>query len=75
MPELAASNAFVIAWLPGTEGGGIADVLFRKRQGEVKFDFTGKLSFSWPRSSMNTGADGGDRDGSPLFPYGFGLSY
>jgi beta-glucosidase len=75
MPELAASNAFVIAWLPGTEGGGIADVLFRKRQGEVNFDFTGKLSFSWPRSSMNTGADGGDRDGSPLFPYGFGLSY
>jgi beta-glucosidase len=75
-PELAASNAFVVAWLPGTEGGGIADVLFRKKQGEVNFDFTGKLSFSWPRSSMATGADrGAAGDGSPLFPYGFGLHY
>ena len=58
-PELQASNAFVVAWLPGTEGAGIADVLFRNGKGDVNFDFTGKLSYSWPS----------------LFPYGFGLSY
>jgi beta-glucosidase len=44
-PELNASTAFVAAWLPGTEGAGIADVLFRDSEGEVNFDFTGKLSF------------------------------
>src|SRR5580765_1999454 len=54
-PELDASNAFVVAWLPGTEGGGIADVLFRNAGGEVNYDFTGKLSFSWPHSSRQTG--------------------
>src|SRR5882724_3070576 len=40
-PELDASNAFAVAWLPGTEGGGIADVLFRKSNGEVNFPITG----------------------------------
>jgi beta-glucosidase len=62
-PELDASNAFAVAWLPGTEGGGIADVLFRKSNGEVNFPITGKLSYSWPRG----------RGASPLFPYGYGL--
>jgi beta-glucosidase len=71
-PELDASNAFVVAWLPGSEGGGIADVLFRKNEGEVNFDFTGKLSFEWPRGSTVGNAGG---DGSPLFPHGFGLAY
>ena len=41
-PELQASNAFVVAWLPGTEGDGIADVLFRNNKGAVNFDFTGQ---------------------------------
>src|SRR5882762_2062091 len=65
-PELDASNAFAVAWLPGTEGGGIADVLFRKSNGEVNFPITGKLSYAWPRG----GAGSSD---SPLFPYGYGL--
>jgi beta-glucosidase len=64
-PELDASNAFAVAWLPGTEGGGIADVLFRKSTGEVNFPFTGKLSYAWPR--------GGRSGDSVLFPYGYGL--
>jgi beta-glucosidase len=74
-PELDASNAFVVAWLPGSEGGGIADVLFGKNKGEVDFDFTGKLSFAWPRGNTDGNAHGHGNDGSPLFPYGFGLAY
>jgi beta-glucosidase len=46
-PELDAANAFVVAWLPGSEGGGVADVLFRKKNGKPSYDFTGTLSFSW----------------------------
>ncbi|MCU1233879.1 MAG: glycoside hydrolase, family 3 domain protein [Candidatus Solibacter sp.] len=53
------AGAVVAAWLPGTEGQGVADVLF----GDNKF--TGKLSFTWPRSNK------GKSD--PLYPYGFGL--
>jgi beta-glucosidase len=64
-PELEASDAFVVAWLPGTEGGGIADVLFRDPKGRVNVDFAGKLSYAWPR----------DSGGATLFPYGFGLTY
>jgi beta-glucosidase len=64
-PELDASNAFVAAWLPGSEGGGIADVLFRKGDGEVNIDFTGKLSFSWPRgATARSGTLGSGTDGS-----------
>ena len=63
-PEIEASNAFAVAWLPGTEGGGIADVLFRKGNGAVNFPISGKLSYAWPR---------GGAGGAPLFPYGYGL--
>jgi beta-glucosidase len=73
--ELDASNAFVVAWLPGSEGEGIADVLFRSVGGTVNFDFTGKLSFDWPRNAAQEGPDRGDGHLSPLFPYGFGLTY
>jgi len=73
--ELNLANAYVAAWLPGTEGGGISDVLFRKKDGAVNYDFTGKLSYSWPRDAaaapLNVGQDGYD----PLFPFGFGGSY
>jgi beta-glucosidase len=74
-PELNASTAFVAAWLPGTEGGGIADVLFRDSQDQVNFDFSGKLSYSWPRDPSQTDLNRGDPNYEPLFPYGFGLTY
>ena len=51
-PELTACDAFVVAWLPGSEGGGVADVLFRNANGKVNYDFVGKLSFSWPRTRI-----------------------
>jgi beta-glucosidase len=66
--ELAASSAFIAAWLPGSEGQGISDVLFGDH------DFTGKLSFSWPQLSQPK-VNKGDKNYNPLFPYGFGLKY
>jgi beta-glucosidase len=65
--ELAASTAFVAAWLPGSEGQGVADVLFGEH------DFVGRLGFSWPTSNLHNPNRGDDPDTS-LFPYGFGLS-
>lgn len=69
-PELNASDAFVAAWLPGSEGDGIADVLFRKPDGAIRYDFRGKLSFAWPRSPLEFGTD---TPGQRLFPFGYGL--
>ncbi|HEV8486279.1 MAG TPA: glycoside hydrolase family 3 N-terminal domain-containing protein [Blastocatellia bacterium] len=66
---LPNANAFVAAWLPGTEGQGVADVLF----GDHKP--TGKLSFSWPRSMSQIPINLGDAKYDPLFKYGFGLTY
>lgn len=74
-PELNASDAFVVAWLPGTEGGGIADVLFRGSDGGIAHDFHGRLRFSWPAHALHTPLNVGDADYAPLFPYGFGLRY
>lgn len=74
-PELNASDAFVAAWLPGTEGGGIADVLFKGADGKIRHDFNGKLSFSWPRTAVQTPLNRGDKDYNPLFAYGYGLTY
>ena len=61
--------ALVAAWLPGTEGAGIADVL----GGVVKP--TGKLPCSWPREMAQIPINVGDRSYAPLYPYGFGLSW
>jgi beta-glucosidase len=61
------SDAFVAAFLPGTEGGGLADVLLRDG-----FDFTGHLSFVWPGSACSTGEGPGN---VIQFPRGYGLSY
>jgi len=73
--EINASDAFVAAWLPGSEGAGIADVLLRDRDGNIQHDFKGKLSFSWPRRAdqydNNVGRPGYD----PLFAFGYGLRY
>jgi beta-glucosidase len=73
-PELDASDAFVAAWLPGTEGGGIADVLIGDAQGRPRNDFSGRLSFDWPNESSPPGIrpPGKLRDSLPA---GFGLHY
>jgi beta-glucosidase len=65
--SLKASDAFVAAWLPGTEGEGIADVLFGD------FTPTGKLPREWPRNDQQFAAD--KMHGKPLFPLGYGLTY
>lgn len=74
-PEINASDAFVVAWLPGTEGGGVADVLFRAPDGSIPHDFRGRLSFSWPKRVDQMVINRGDADYDPLFACGFGLSY
>ena len=73
--ELNASDAFVAAWLPGSEGNGIADVILTKSNGQVDYDFVGKLSFSWPAESNQSSINRFDNNAAPLLPYGFGLSY
>ena len=66
---LDKADAFIAAWLPGTEGQGVADVLF----GDYKP--TGKLSFTWPRSIDQVPINIGDSDYEPLFEFGYGLTY
>jgi beta-glucosidase len=66
---LDRADALVAAWLPGTEGAGVADVLFGHHPP------TGRLSFTWPRSMEQIPLNVGDPDYDPLFPFGFGLSY
>lgn len=72
-PELDASDAFVAAWLPGSEGGGVADLLFKGVDGKPRYDFTGRLAFSWPATGMPVTYDG-DRPQGALFPRGYGLA-
>jgi len=73
--EINAADAFVAAWLPGSEGAGIADVLLRRPDGSVQYDFKGKLGFSWPRSATQYANNVGQKDYNPLFAFGFGLTY
>jgi len=65
-PEINQSDAFIAAWLPGTEGGGISDLLFQR---DPSYDFTGKLSFSWPSTAVVSD------DATPLYSLGYGLTY
>jgi beta-glucosidase len=74
-PEINASDAFVAAWLPGSEGEGIADVLFRAADGSVAYDFTGRSSFSWPRTAMPVKFAADGYASGALFPRGSGLDY
>ncbi|MEG3181370.1 glycoside hydrolase family 3 protein [Sphingomonas sp. LT1P40] len=65
--HINAADAFVTAWLPGSEGGGVADVLFGKA------DFRGKLPFSWPADAKGAPLNIGE-GGKPLYAYGYGLT-
>lgn len=65
--RLGAIDALVAAWLPGSEGAGVADTLFGRRR------FTGTLPVSWPRTLAQEPINVGDADYDPLYPYGYGL--
>ena len=67
--ELEKWNGLIAAWLPGSEGAGIADVIFGD------YNPSGKLSISWPRSMDQIPINSGDKIYNPLFKYGFGLRY
>lgn len=62
------ADAFVAAWLPGTQGAGVADVLVAGRDGKSPRDFTGRLPFAWPKDARSPLID-------PLFAAGYGLGY
>jgi len=66
---LPQSSSFLAAWLPGTEGEGVADILFGD------YSPKGKLSHSWPRSNNQIPINIGDANYDPLFAFGFGLTY
>ncbi len=67
--HINAADSFVAAWLPGSEGGGVADLLYGKA------DFKGKLPFSWPKLATQYVLNVGDRGYDPLFAFGYGISY
>jgi beta-glucosidase len=67
---LNLSDTFISAWLPGSEGKGVSDVLFA---GSKRYDFRGTLPFSWPKSACQTSLNVGDKEYAPLFAYGYGL--
>jgi beta-glucosidase len=73
--ELNAADSFVAAFLPGSEGGGIADVLFADKTGRPAYDFRGKLSFSWPKRPDQYVLNRRDANYDPLFAFGYGLTY
>lgn len=68
-PVLGMADAIVAAWLPGTEGQGVADVLFGS------YKPTGKLSFAWPRSMSQLPRKQGEPLAGALYPPGYGLTY
>jgi beta-glucosidase len=65
--QLGEISALVASWLPGSEGAGVADVLFGKKP------FTGRLPVSWPRSADQEPINVGDANYNPLYPFGWGL--
>ncbi|GLS25350.1 glycoside hydrolase family 3 protein [Marinibactrum halimedae] len=75
--ELNASEAFVAAWWPGTEGGAVADVLFSDTQGEIQFNFHGTLPYRWPSEAnpYDSFQGGSEKSDATLFALGYGLDY
>ncbi|WP_160154685.1 exo 1,3/1,4-beta-D-glucan glucohydrolase [Microbulbifer sp. ALW1] len=74
-PHINASDAFAVIWQPGTEGAGVADVIFRNADGEVNHDFKGKLTFSWPNDAQPTVRNPGENEALAQFNFGYGLNY
>ncbi|MER5381310.1 glycoside hydrolase family 3 N-terminal domain-containing protein [Streptomyces sp. NPDC002688] len=66
--RLGAVDALVASWLPGTEGDGVADVLYGRRA------FTGQLPVTWPKTESQLPINVGDASYDPQFPYGWGLT-
>tara|TARA_B110000003_G_scaffold270341_1_gene302643 strand:+ start:479 stop:2902 length:2424 start_codon:yes stop_codon:yes gene_type:complete len=71
--EINLSDAFVVAWLPGTESRGMTDVMVNSDK--TNYDFTGKLPFSWPKNTYQANLNYYDATSDPLFTYGYGLTY
>ena len=69
------SDAFVVAWLPGTESRGMTDVLVANEDGSVNYDFQGKLPFSWPSDPNQSTIAFYDPASNAEFDYGYGLTY
>ena len=88
---LNASDSVIAAWLPGTEADGISDVMFKDANGKVRYDFKGRLAYSWPGHPCSTTINRMPSHikqfklpafeqaltgkNKPLFEYGYGLSY
>ena len=68
-PLMQYADAIVMAWLPGSEGAGITDILYRNVAP------TGKLPMTWPRTMQQIPINQGDATYDPLYPYGHGLTY
>ena len=89
--EISLSDAFVAAFLPGSEGLGITDVLVADASGKALYDFSGQLSYSWPNKKSSTTVNripphipdyqlpafeqSPEGEHAPLFEYGYGLNY
>ena len=73
-PQINAADAFVAAWLPGSEGEGVADVLIARSGGRPAHDFQGRLSFSWPKRPDQTPLNVGQPGYDPQFAFGYGLT-
>lgn len=70
---LNLSDTFIAAWLPGSEGKGVSDLLVTGK-GAKTWDFGGKLGYSWPKTVCQTALNVGDAAYAPLFAYGYGLT-
>ena len=73
--EINLSDAFVAAWLPGTESRGMIDVLLKDEGDEVNYDIKGRLPFSWPKTPFQANLNYFDPASDPLFAFGYGLNY
>ena len=67
--EINLSDAFMVAWLPGTESRGMTDVMFTAEDGKVNYDVKGRLPFSWPKTPYQANLNYFDPASDPLFSF------